>query len=156
MFFKTSGFITEDWYPYFYAVRRDGESLLEAYEDGKVSRTAKKIYEIISKEAMALHEIKSRGGFGKEDKSAFDRAMIELQMGMYITMTGRKQKRSQYGIEYGWSSTVFATVEDFWSERGFTIPELDAGKSYEKIRQQILRLNPAAEEKTIHKFILGK
>lgn len=105
---------------------------------------------------MALHEIKSLGGFGKEDKSAFDRAMIELQMGMYITMIGRKQKRSQYGIEYGWNSTVFATVEDFWSERGCAIPELDARKSYEKIRQQILRLNPAAEEKTIRKFILGK
>ena len=156
VFFKTSGFITEYWYPYFYAVRRDGESLLDAYEDGKVSRTAKRIYEIISKEAVALHEIKSLGGFGKEDKSAFDRAMIELQMGMYITMIGRKQKRSQYGIEYGWNSTVFATVEDFWSECRCTIPELDAGKSYEKIRQQILRLNPAAEEKTIHKFILGK
>ena len=71
-------------------------------------------------------------------------------------MTGRQQKKNKYGIEYGWNSTVFTTVENFWAERGFEIPELDADESYEKIRQQILLLNPTAEEKTIRKFILGR
>ena len=104
---------------------------------------------------VALHEIKTLGGFGKEDKLSFDRALVELQMGMFITMTGRKQKKNKYGIEYGWNSTVFTTVENFWAERDFEIPELDAGGSYEKIRQQILLLNPMAEEKTIRKFIKG-
>ena len=66
-----------------------------------------------------------------------------------------KQKKNKYGIEYGWNSTVFTTVENCWAERGFVIPELDAVESYEKIRQQILRLNPMAEEKTIRKFIKG-
>ena len=80
---------------------------------------------------------------------------MELQMGMFITMTGRKQKKNKYGIEYGWNSTVFTTVENFWAERGFEIPELDAEDSYEKFRQQILLLNPMAEEKTIRKFIRG-
>ena len=89
---------------------------------------------------MALHEIKALGGFGKEDKSSFDRAMVELQMGMFITMTGRKQKKNKYGIEYGWNSTVFTTVENFWAERDFEIRSLDAEESYEKIRQQILLL----------------
>ena len=105
---------------------------------------------------MALHEIKALGGFGKEDQSQFDRAMVELQMGMFITMTGRKQKKNKYGIECGWNSTVFTTVENFWAERGFEIPELDAEESYEEIRHQLLRLNPMAEEKTIRKFIMGK
>lgn len=59
-------------------------------------------------------------------------------------------------IEYGWNSTVFTTVENFWTERGFEIPALDADESYEKIRQQILLLNPTAEEKSIRKFILGR
>ena len=104
---------------------------------------------------MALHEIKALGGFGKEDKSSFDRAMVELQMGMFITMTGRQQKKNKYGIEYGWNSTVFTTVENFWAERDIKIPELDTDESYEKIRQQTLLLNPTAEEKTIRKFILG-
>ena len=139
----------------FYAVRRDGETLEDAYEDGKISRTAKRIYGIVSEGHVALHEIKTLGNFHKEDKASFDRAMIELQMGMYITMTGRRQKRNRFGEEYGWNSTVFATVEEFWAERGYTLPDLDAADSYEKIRQQILRLNPAVEEKAIRKFITG-
>lgn len=155
VFFKTSGFITKDWYPYFYAVRRNGESFEDAYEQGRISHTAKRIYDIVSQDYIALHEIKMQGGFGKEDKSQFDRAMIELQMGFYITMTGRKQKKNKYGIEYGWNSTVFTTVENFWVERDFDLPKLDAKESYEKIKTQILKLNPNAEEKVIRKFIRG-
>ena len=71
------------------------------------------------------------------------------------SLTLRQQKKNKYGIEYGWNSTVFTTVENFWAERDFEIPELDAEESYEKIRQQILLLNPMAEEKTIRKFING-
>ena len=155
VFFKTSGFITREWYPYFYAVRRNGESFEEAYERGGVSHTAKQIYDIVSEGHAALHEIKTLGGFSKEDKAKFDQALVELQMGFYITMTGRKQKKSKYGIEYGWNSTVFTTVENFWAERSFVIPELDARESYEKIRSQILLLNPVSEEKNIRKFIKG-
>lgn len=105
---------------------------------------------------VALHEIKGLGGFGKEDKTQFDKALVELQMGFFITMTGRRQKQNKYGIEYGWNSTVFTTVEHFWDERGFDIPALDAVESYEKIRRQILKLNPTAEERTIRKFIEGR
>lgn len=154
-FFKTSGFITKEWYPYFYAVRRNGESFEDAYERGVISNAAKRIYEVVSEGHIAMHEIKALGGFGKAEKSQFDRAMLELQMGLFITMSGRQQKKNKYGIEYGWDSTVFTTVENFWAERGFEIPELDAEESYEKIRRQILHLNPAAEEKTIRKFIAG-
>ncbi len=155
VFFKASGFITKDWYPYFYAVRRHGKSLEEAYERGTVSIDAKRIYDLVSSGDIALHEIKALGGFGKEDKARFDRGLLELQMGMFITMTGRQQKKNKYGMEYGWNSTVFSRVENFWEERGFVIPELDPEESYKKIREQVLRLNPLAEEKTIRKFIRG-
>lgn len=155
VFFKTSGYITKDWYPYFYAVRRNGESLEEAYARGGISHTAKRIYDIVSAGEVPLHEIKALGGFGKEDKAQFNKAMVELQMGLFITMTGRKQKKNKYGMEYGWNSTVFTTVENFWAEREFALPMPDADESYGKIRRQILLLNPAAEEKTIRKFIRG-
>lgn len=156
VFFKTSGFITREWYPLFYAVRRQGETFEEAYEKGQASHMAKRIYTLVAGGEIALHEMKRRGSFGKADKEAFDRAMIELQMGMFITMTGRKQKRNQFGLEYGWNSTVFCTVEDFWQQRGLELPDLPAEECYERIREQVLRLNPAAEEKVIRKFIMGK
>ena len=50
---------------------------------------------------------------------------------------------------------MFTAVENFWADRDFEIPELDAEESYEKICQQILLMNPTAEEKTIQKFIRG-
>ena len=156
VFFKTSGFITKAWYPLFYAARRQGETFEEAYANGRVSHMAKRIYTLVSGGEIALHEIKSCGGFGKADKAAFDRAMIELQMGMFITVTGRKQKRNQFGLEYGWNSTVFCTVEDFWRQRGLELPDLSAEECCQRIREQVLRLNPGAEEKTIRKFIVGK
>ena len=36
------------------------------------------------------------------------------------------------------------------------IPGLDAKESYGRISEQILRLNPMAEEKAIRKFIEGR
>lgn len=58
LFFNKSGYITKEWYPYFLAVRRGGRTLMEEYEDGKVSYFAKRIYEIIAQsEAMPLHVI---------------------------------------------------------------------------------------------------
>lgn len=155
VFFKTSGYITRAWYPHFYAVRRRGESFDEAYENGRMSHAAKRIYTLLTDGAMPLHEIKVRGGFGKADKAMFDRALIELQMGMFITITGRRQKKNQYGLDYGWNSTVLCTVEDFWAERDLSLEALDPQESYDMIRDQLLRLNPAAEEKTIRKFIMG-
>ena len=154
-FFRTSGYITKEWYPYFYAVRRKGESFEEAYESGTLSYMAKRIYEIVSEGEIALHEIKQRGRFTKEDNAQFEKAMIELQMRMFITMCGRAQKVNKYGEAYGWSSTVFTTVEDFWEKRGYDLPEYDAKESYEKIKEQILRLNPEAEQRKMDKFIRG-
>ena len=66
------------------------------------------------------------------------------------------EKRECAMIEYGWNSTVFTTVEQFWAERGVSLPNPDGKESYEKIRRQVLRLNPGAEEKNIRKFIRGK
>lgn len=155
VFFKTSGFITKEWYPYFYAVRRNRETFEEAYDSGTISHMAKRIYEIVSEGEIAFHEIKQAGYFGREDNAAFERAIVELQMRMFITMSGRAQKVNKYGEAYGWSSTVFTTVEDFWEKRGLILPDLDPKESFEKIREQILRLNPEAAEKKMERFIRG-
>ena len=40
-------------------------------------------------------------------------------------------------IEYGWNSTVFTTVAQFWAERGVSLTNPDGEESYEKIRRQI-------------------
>lgn len=157
LFFNASGYITKEWYPYFLSVRRNGKTLEQEYQNGKISNYEKRIYDIITEnEVVPLDLIKRIGGFSKEDKSKFDRAITQLQMKMYITMCGRAQKKNKHGEEYGWNSTVFCTAETFWGnefvEKAF---EISSEVAERKIREQILLLNPNADEKKIKKFIYG-
>lgn len=156
-FFKKSGYITKEYYPYFLAARRDGQSLDEEYEEGLISQFARNIYQIIlDNGTLPLHAIKQIGGIAKEDKSRFDRAMVELQTKMYLTMCGRQQKLSQKGEEYGWSSTVFCTTEDFFGKEVFDqAAQIKRQEAVDHITEQIYLLNPDAQNKKIQKFILG-
>jgi len=158
-FFKKSGYITQEFYPYFLALRRGGLSLSDEYDEGNVSRHAKRIYEVIEEYGLLpMHEIKARGGFTREEKSKFDAALIDLQMRLYITISGTSRRKNKYGEEYGWNTTMFCTTESFWShtdvfERAAAIGEDEA---YAKIHERVLKLNPAADEKKIQKFAKGK
>lgn len=155
MYFNKSGYITREWYPYFLAARREGAILEEEYRDGKISQMAKRIYDLFDEEqSLPIHIVKQRLGITKEEKSRFERAMVELQMKLYITMCGRQQKRTLTGEEYGWASTVFCTTERFWGTAVFDkAADIGRKEAVEKITEQVYRLNPQAEAKTISKFI---
>jgi hypothetical protein len=157
VFFKKSGYITKEWYPYFLAARRKGMDFEEQYARGVVSNYAKRIYSVVKDgDALPLHEIKRLGGFSREDKSRFNAAVIELQMGLYITICGRKQKVSLTGGEYGWSSTVFCTVEKFWDKSVFgKAAKISAKEAAERITEQVYKLNPDADARKVKKFIEG-
>ena len=157
LFFKKSGFITKEWYPCFLAARRGDTTFDEAYDDGRVSHFAKRIYDVVCQYGtLPLHGIKQLAWFSKEDKPGFDKAITELQMKMYLTMCGRQQKLSQKGEEYGWASTVFCTTENFFGEAVFEqAAKISKEEAYQRIREQILRLNPSAQNKKISKFIFG-
>ena len=119
---------------------------------GNAGLLEKKIYESIEQnEHMALHDLKRECGITKETSGQFDRALTNLQKNLFITMCGRKQKVSSQGKPYGWNSTVFTTVENFWGEDLTT--DISVQEAYKKIRERILFLNPKATEKDIKKFI---
>lgn len=157
LFFKKSGYITKQWYPYFLAARRKNSSFQEAYEAGTISYEAKRIYDVVTEHGtLPVHGIKGLAGFAKEDKSKFDRALTELQMKMYVTMCGRQQKMSQKGEEYGWSSTVFCLTENFFGEEVFTAAgAITEQEGIERISAQIIKLNHKADKKKVLKFIKG-
>ncbi len=156
-FFRKGGYITKEWYPYFLAARRGGRSFEDAYMDGLYSRYAQRIYgALLECRVMPVHEMKSYGGFGREDKSQFERALVDLQMGLYITICGLQQKRSKTGEEYGWASTVFCTTEEFWSEDVFAqAAQMTPQQAEDAIMENVYRLNPNARAKRIEKFIYG-
>jgi len=157
LFFKKSGYLTAEWYPYFLAARRGGISFEEAYASGTISHFAKRIYDVLAEDTMLpSHTIKRKAMFGKDDKAVFDKGLVELQMKMFITTYGDEQRTSRDGIEYGWPSLCLCTTEYFYGKDAF---EKAAAISKEEaagaIRAQVLKLNPAAEEKKITKFIFG-
>jgi len=155
LFFKKSGFITKEWYPCFLAARRGGLTFDEAYDDGTISHAAKRIYEVVADNgALPTDIIKHMAGFTKEDKASFDKALIELQMMMYITMCGRQQKTSALGTNVAWASTVMTTTESFFGESVFAeADKIPKETAFGKIKEQILKLNPNAQDKKISKFI---
>ncbi len=157
VFFKKSGYITKEWYPYFLAARRGGSTFEEAYADGLVSADAKRVYEAVREHgALPLHAVKGVCGFGKEEKSRFERALVELQMNLYLTMCGRQRKLSQKGEEYGWSSSVSCTAESFFGGEVFAAAaRLDPREAAARIAGKVRSLNPDAAEKKIERFIKG-
>lgn len=153
VFLGASGYITKEWYPYFLVVRRQGLVFDEWYDEGKASQLEKNIYEVISENGkVALHDLKKLCGITKETTSKFDRALTNLQKNLFITMCGRTQKLNKIGEPYGWNSTVFCTVEEFWGED--LLIDISVEEAYQKLHDRILELNPEAEEKVIKKFIL--
>lgn len=157
VFFKKSGFIAKAWAPYFLAARRGNTDFEAAYAAGTISHTAKRIYGAVQEYGvLPLHAIKQIAGFSSAEKSRFDGALTELQMRMYLTMCGRQQKLSQKGEAYGWYSTMFCTVEQFWGAALFADAlALSKDDAVKAITEQVLVLNPQAEAKKINKFILG-
>jgi len=157
LFFRKSGYITKDWYPYFLAIRRGGRTFEEDYAAGIISHFAKRIYDTVSENgALPVHVIKQLAGFHGKDKSGFDRALTELQMRMYLTMCGQRRKLSKKGIEYSWPSSVLCTTESFFDDEVFKrAAELDSEEAAKKLTGQIIKLNPAADSKKISKFIRG-
>jgi hypothetical protein len=158
-FFKKSGYITQEYYPYFLALRRSGLELEDEYADGLISYNAKRIYDVVREhEELPLHEIKSLGGFGRDEKSKFDSALTELQMRLYLTICGTRRRINANGEEYGWETTIFCTTERFWAQTEvFACAEkLGEKDAYSIIREQVLKLNPGANESVIHKFAYGR
>ena len=154
-FFKKSGYITKEWYPYFLAARRGGQTFEDAYVSGTMSHFAKRIYDVVADNGtLPSQDIKQLAGFKKDEKAGFERGLTELQMRMFITMCGQQHRISQKGEEYGWSAAVFCTTENFFGNEVFDIAAgISKDEAFEVIRERVFELNPAAEERNIAKFI---
>jgi hypothetical protein len=155
LFDKKPGFISLEWYPIFLAARRKGRSFAEIYSEGLISNYAKQIYDLFKHhKTLAVHEIKSLGGFTKELNSKYENAMCELQMWMFITVNGTKQKISAKGEPYGWPSTAYSTVET-WA--GHQLIEeamgIKPGDAMDDIIMRVQDIIPNGEMKKIRRFI---
>jgi len=155
LFFGVSGYITREWYGYFYKLRRGGRTLDDEYADGTVSEDHLRVFDVIEENGfIPLHMLKEYSGFSGSGSQRFDRILRDLQMKMYVTICGRTRKLTADGKMYGWNTTILTTVENFWEngvpECGCSAEEVEA-----RITERIKFLNPSADNKKIHKFIYG-
>ncbi|MDR1060020.1 MAG: hypothetical protein LBL83_02145 [Clostridiales bacterium] len=157
VFFRKGGFVTREWYPYFLAARRSGRDFADLYADGLASHSAKRVYGALSEHGeLPVHEIRALAGFGKDERPEFERAVADLQMGLFITMCGQARKRNKYGEEYGWNSMALCLAEQFWDSGVFEEAEaITAEQAEAAIAAQAFKLNPAANPKKVRKFIYG-
>jgi len=157
VFFRKGGYITHEWYPYFLAARRDGRGFGDFYADGLISVYAKRVMDALTEgRALPVHELKTLAGFGKDDKSLFEKALTDLQMGLFITICGRAQKRNKHGEVYGWHSMIYCKTEEFWpSEVIDKADELNEKEAIDMITKRIYELNKHADKNKVIKFITG-
>ena len=161
VFLRKSGYITREWYAAFVCVRGTG-SLFDAYYAGEVSAEAKRIYEVVAENGdVPLDLLKEECGFGKEKKAAFDRGLVELQMRLWVTISGQAQKVNQEGKPYGWPATVFSTSEAFFGREVWEEAKaMRWEEAYGRIEGQIRRYAgeegfAALGERAVRKFIVG-
>ena len=157
VFFKKSGWITKEWYPYFLAVRRQGKTFDELYADGHVTHMEKRIYDAIRENIrLPYFEIRERMSCSKEDRARFDSALTKLQSKLLITICDKAYKLSKTGEPYGWACTVFCTIEDFLGGNCLEDSyKINPDKAFSKIMDHILVINPKVDAKLASKFIKG-
>lgn len=158
LFFRRTGWVTLDWYPYFVAVRREGKPLEQLYQEGHISQMAYGIYSLIREYGeVSVHKMQVALHVTKETRSAFQAALVHLQMQLLITVCGSEYKMGKNGQPYGWPTTVFCSVERFFGGIGVAGQAQEIGKerAAEKIAQQVRLLNPQVEDRALQSFIFG-
>lgn len=156
VFFGRSGYISRAWYPYFLAVRREGSRIEDDYRDGLISRMAMRIYGAVQEHrALAVHDIKALSGFVKGEQGQFERALVELQMRMYITMCGEAPKIALTGGAMGWASMVYTLADSFFEGAFERSLEMGRREAVVAIEARVFAVNPQADAKKVRKFIEG-
>lgn len=148
-------FISREWYPYFLAARRGGESFQDAYEEGRMSHECQRIMALLGEgNPLAVHEIKLLAGFDKGSQSCFEGALATLQMGFFITVNGAKRKTTLLGQPYGWPGMEYQSVEAWaWPEALERAAALDAGQAGLHLVQRVREVMPAVGEKQARRFL---
>lgn len=153
VFFKKAGWVTKAWLSDFIAVRRKGLSFEELYEDGLMTQMEKQVYELIQNRVnVSLNEINLE--IGKTHKKDIAKAIVSLQMKFLTAISGETYKVSSKGEPYGWPVTVFSTLEEKFGQKVTEEAKLiDPSLAFGRIQEQIMKLNPDANDKKIKAFI---
>ena len=84
-FHGKTGYIAAEWLAHFANYRRNGYDCDAAYEDGLMRYSDKKLFDILADHgSLSAPELKKKAGVESKKTSAFDSAIMRLQMKAYI------------------------------------------------------------------------
>lgn len=119
---KKAVLISSEWFPVFVAAIGSTRTLEERYNNGLSSRESVTLLQIIrdnqgidTRRLRVLGEMKA-----KEQKTAFDNALTELQGSLDIVISGIQGRFNEMGETNGWSSTAFETASHWMDQNGIT------------------------------------
>ena len=96
---KKPTLVSLDLLPYFYALSDnygEQDDYVAEYEDGTLSEEARRVYEaLLTRGALPTSHLRREAGLaGKSNASRFNRALVELQVGLKIVKTGISDQSS--------------------------------------------------------------
>lgn len=155
VFEKKPGFISLSCYPCFLALRRGGAAVADLYGEGKLSLMAKAVYELFEEHAeIPAHDIMQLLGAGKDRKNEVDNALLDLQMHMFVTISGTVRKTNSRGEEYGWPSVIYQSVEKWVSPEILKATGMSSDEAKAILLGKARQVKPDVDEKRLLKCIL--
>lgn len=150
-FNKKAGFISRDWWPDFYNLRRSQHA---APEEGSIEDT---ILQTLREEgSMITRELRAACGFvgGKKGnlRSKFDGYVTRLQMGCYIVTEDFVYPLDRHNREYGWGWSLLTTPEQLYGHEACRCQRTPE-ESYDRILNHLRRLLPEASERQVLKLM---
>ncbi|KUP23721.1 hypothetical protein AWJ19_09725 [Paenibacillus sp. DMB5] len=115
---KKAVLVSRDWFPAFVRTVGSLTELEERYNNGLASREAVVLLQIIrGNEGIETRELRTLAQMkAKEQKTAFDNALNELQGTADIVISGVKARLNAEGEVNGWNSTSFETTGHWMQE----------------------------------------
>ena len=114
-FLGRGGFVARDCLPAFAALRRENRSAEALYEEGLLSRGAKRVYDcFMQRPRWDAPHLKAAAGFSR-DKRGFEAALGELQGLFLLCVCGQSRKIDRSGAPYGWPGNDYALLEERFS-----------------------------------------
>ena len=161
-----TGFISQDWLPYFANARRLGWDFDGKWQDGRASAREKAIMEhfmnVESEDepefndaAILSTELKKSAGFGKDGAKNYPGILTGLQMQLYLVIGGFKRRVNKRGGEFGMAVSVIMTPESMWGyELMASAYDEEPAESWQRIFDHTKEHWPADEHAIIK--LIGK
>ncbi len=112
--------VSRDIFPLVRCLLYPGQTVEGRYAAGTLSKPARQMYAIVQEnDGIDVRTLRAMTDMQqKSAKSAFDRALIELQNAADIVISGIAERLNEHGNKSGWNSTCYTLSERWMSRHG--------------------------------------